>query len=405
MKRALDISILRRRSTLVIVLLIIVLVDLLLVTLLAYSMLSGHSVLQGQVSPTSSVAGDVPVEGVSTAQFSDAHVPAYDVTPTPVVYTTPIVSPIPPPTALPFFEGPIVYGRSCGGDDLIAYRLGSGPSARIIVGGIHGGYEWNTVDLVSQTLSYFQGRQEPIPSEVTLYIVPCANPDGYAAAFDLSGRVNADGVDLNRNWDYQWQMTATHGVRPVYAGEFPFSEPETAALRDFILNNNVELAIFYHSAMGKVFSGAERDNCFTYELAEMMAGATGYPHDPAGVPGQITTGDAIDWLSMQGIAGIEIELTNHQDIEWDRNLAGIRAFLEWKIPDAGPVTPPISANDDYSYITYTVQPGEVLSVIAERYGVSLEKLIYVNDIVEPDRINAGDVILIPVGTGSDDANE
>jgi hypothetical protein len=58
---------------------------------------------------------------------------------------------------------------------------------------------------------------------------------------------------LNRNWDYQWQMTATHGMRVVSAGSYPFSEPETAALRDFILLNDVELVIFYHSAMGVVF--------------------------------------------------------------------------------------------------------------------------------------------------------
>ena len=40
----------------------------------------------------------------------------------------------------PFFEGPFSYGRSFGGRSLLAYRFGTGPSVRIIVGGIHGGY-------------------------------------------------------------------------------------------------------------------------------------------------------------------------------------------------------------------------------------------------------------------------
>jgi len=238
----------------------------------------------------------------------------------------------PPPTSTPeqpFFEGPFTYGRSFNGFPLLAYRLGTGPSAHVIIGGIHGGYEWNTVELVSETLKYLQENHALVPDDVTLYIIPCANPDGYAAGTDREhGRMNGNNVDLNRNWDYQHQMTATHGTRPVDAGEFPFSEPETAALSGFILEQKVEAAIFYHSAMAKIFYGAERDKSATYELAEVVSEATGYPIAD-GVPGQITTGDAVDWMSAQGLAGIEVELTNHEDIEWERNLQGLLVFLDW----------------------------------------------------------------------------
>ena len=66
----------------------------------------------------------------------------------------------------------------------------------------------------------------------------------------------------------------------------------------------------------------------TYELALVVSEATGYSV-AASVPGQTTTGDAIDWMSSQGLAGIEVELTNHEDIEWERNLQGLLAFLDW----------------------------------------------------------------------------
>ena len=257
----------------------------------------------------------------------------------------PVISPVFTAVATPirgtptpvFFEGPIVYGFSYEQRPLEAYRIGTGASARAIIGGIHGGYEWNTVELVNDMLTYFRENPDLISPDTTLYIITCANPDGYAAGTSPEiARMDGNGVDLNRNWDYQWQMTATHGMRVVSAGSYPFSEPETAALRDFILLNDVELVIFYHSAMGVVFSGADRISSVTYDLAEMLSGVTGYPHQSEGVPGQITTGDSIDWLSTQGIAAAEIELSTHQLIgedEWQKNLSGVLAFLNWSIPE------------------------------------------------------------------------
>jgi len=55
------------------------------------------------------------------------------------------------------------------------------------------------------------------------YLLPIMNPDGYVV-FD---RYNAHGVDLNRNWDGPGS-----GEDP-WGGPYPFSEPETCAVRDF----------------------------------------------------------------------------------------------------------------------------------------------------------------------------
>lgn len=340
---------------------------------------------------------------VSDWTATDTAVPAPtalpDPTRAPLSTLPPTSAPRPTSTPIPFFESPIVYGTSVEGRPLVAYRFGTGPSARAIIGGIHGGYEWNTVELVSRTLEYFREHPEQVPPGVTLYLIPCMNPDGYAAGRDLAARTNRNGVDLNRNWDYQWQITATHGTRPVFAGSAPFSEPETAALRDFILQRNIELVIFYHSAMGKIFSGAERDRCPTEELAIMMSRVTGYPYAPEGVPGQITTGDAIDWLSAQGIPAIEIELTDHQNIEWERNLPGILAFLQWSIPGKSTAgSPPVSPGSQ-NCRTYTVQPGDTLLHIALEFGVTLEALMSANGIRNPDLIQAGQTLCIPVGDG------
>jgi hypothetical protein len=260
------------------------------------------------------------------------------------------------------------------------------------------------VEFVSDTLTYLRENPELIPPDVTLYLIPNMNPDGYVAGRDaITGRPNANDVDLNRNWDYEWQPVASHGTRPVSGGTEAFSEPETAHTRDFILEHDLEAVIFYHSAMGVVFSGADRESSATFELTELLSQATGYPHQTEGMPGQITTGDAIDWLSVEGIAGTEIELTTHDRIgeaERERNRSGILAFLNWDAPGAGEVV------EGNGWIDYTVQPGETLSGIAFEHDIlpgtpAYQELLSINDIEDEDSIVAGDVIRIPVSTGGE----
>ena len=45
--------------------------------------------------------------------------------------------------------------------------------------------------------------------------------------------------------------------------------------------------------------------------------------------------------------------------------------------------------------THTVKSGEVLSVIAAQYGVTMDAIMKANDITNPDRIFAGQVLIIP----------
>jgi hypothetical protein len=69
----------------------------------------------------------------------------------------------------------------------------------------------------------------------------------------------------------------------------------------------------------------------------MMSRVTGYRHLPNGVPGQFTTGNAIDYLtSKANITAIEVELLNRQDIDWERNRRGIQFFLKWDLTEIRP---------------------------------------------------------------------
>ena len=58
----------------------------------------------------------------------------------------------------------------------------------------------------------------------------------------FTGRFNGQDVDLNRNWDCNWQPTGIWRDQVVNAGRSVFSEPETLALRDFFLAQPVAVS-------------------------------------------------------------------------------------------------------------------------------------------------------------------
>src|SRR3989338_11578153 len=71
-----------------------------------------------------------------------------------------------------------VIGTSAGGNNITAYHFGEGDSDLLFVGGIHGGYEWNTVLVAYQLMDYLKANSNVIPANVKVTVVPVLNPDG-----------------------------------------------------------------------------------------------------------------------------------------------------------------------------------------------------------------------------------
>jgi predicted deacylase len=165
-----------------------------------------------------------------------------------------------------------VIGQTWEKRDIIAVTIAKDISkahtkpALFYTGTIHA-REWIGVELAIAFAKYVDENLEydllvrDILEKSTIYLVPCANPDGFEYSREhysfwrKNRRVNADGsfgVDLNRNFPIGFKKSKDPSSN-VYGGPEPFSEPETRALRDFVNSHpNIAIALDYHS-QGNVF--------------------------------------------------------------------------------------------------------------------------------------------------------
>ncbi|KAL3859594.1 hypothetical protein ACJMK2_009808 [Sinanodonta woodiana] len=124
--------------------------------------------------------------------------------------------------------------------------------AIIIDGGIHA-REWISPASVIWMMDKLVFNPHADPEVTTLlnhfdfYMIPVLNPDGYEFSrtndrlWRKNRKVNSGstciGVDLNRNFDYQWNPNnggSTNPCNTVYSGTGGLSEPESASLAKFI---------------------------------------------------------------------------------------------------------------------------------------------------------------------------
>lgn len=238
----------------------------------------------------------------------------------------------PTPTAERALYGHELLGQSWEGRPIVAYWFGDGRYKVVLVGNIHGGTEENTYWLALEMIAYYEEHVDEVPCDVTLWIIPTANPDGLAKGT----RRNAHGVDLNRNAytngdscaenDWMRDTHTSEGVVVGGGGSYPFSEVETQLLRDFL--RDAQVAIFYHSFAGMVFVTSCADHPPSAELARTLSEATGYPFVEEGWTSYPVTGGMVDYLAYRGVGAAEVELTDRKDTEFDRNLIGVRAVME-----------------------------------------------------------------------------
>jgi hypothetical protein len=84
-----------------------------------------------------------------------------------------------------------------------------------------------------------------------------------------------------------------------------------------------------HSAALGIFSGGLPPDDYSIRLAKAIAAVTTYPYPPINV-GCVYTGGFTDWANEEGIAALDVELTDHTHTDFEMNLKVLETFLNWK---------------------------------------------------------------------------
>ncbi len=140
---------------------------------------------------------------------------------------------------------------------IVALKISADPSrnlpnkTEVLFVAMHHAREWIGVEVLLRMAEFlleqydYSPRIKEIVDSTEIWLVPMLNEDGYRYSWEKdrywrkNRRHNADnsyGVDLNRNYDADWggEGSSKKGSSDVYCGTAPFSEPETAAIRDLL---------------------------------------------------------------------------------------------------------------------------------------------------------------------------
>ncbi|MGV3742184.1 MAG: M14 family zinc carboxypeptidase [Burkholderiaceae bacterium] len=126
------------------------------------------------------------------------------------------------------------------------------PVRVLLLGGIHGD-ELTAASIVFKWMEFLRG---PLAQTFEWKIVPVVNPDGLLAT--TPKRVNANGVDLNRNFPTpNWKQeaprywkTKTRSDPRRFPGHAPLSEPESHWLNEEIERYRPHVIISVHAPFG-----------------------------------------------------------------------------------------------------------------------------------------------------------
>ena len=212
-------------------------------------------------------------------------------------------------------------GRSVENRELLLIEFGRGDT-KVFVCGTHHAREYMATTYLMyaidryayayRTGSMWNGYSpRDILDEITFCIVPMVNPDGvnlvqnglsstpYADEISKmkiidkgygysSWKANVHGVDVNWNYDKDWSAKRNKNERGStgFNGDYPNSEPETAAVSAYVDKNSFEAFLSFHT-QGQIFywSDSKSNPMYIQNAIKKDTGFTPYEDEGTGVGG------------------------------------------------------------------------------------------------------------------------
>ena len=242
-------------------------------------------------------------------------------------------------------------GKSIENRSILAMKISDNPETveqeeKILVVGDTHAREIMTVEVPVYMIKFLLERYgsdseiKNIVDNYELWFVPMVNPDGHVRVEqgDIWWRKNTrdnnndgiiddnDGVDLNRNYGFTWGYddlgSSPSPSSDSYRGTGAFSEPETQAIRDLVINNNFTYAIDYHSyagvilyPWGHILDASEDDSYFSSIANNMKKVLKSYTSGQISHVMYYSNGDSVDWeyggIEKNKVISFGIELASN----------------------------------------------------------------------------------------------
>lgn len=218
-----------------------------------------------------------------------------------------------------------VYGQSYLGRDLVCVRIGDEAAEKslLITFAVHG-FEGESdhdgrylVEMAERLIAHYDEHPEELRGHA-LYVIPCVNPDGVEEGVteDGFGRMNAQEIDINRDFDSDWKYRNTARYR---TGDAPFATPEARAVKDLMEKISPTYGVDVHGWINGVYG--------TKALARCFRNAFGFKHRAYQSGGKLS-----QWMQDHTEAAVLVELPSRPSREGyvDKNAQKlIQALNEW----------------------------------------------------------------------------
>lgn len=221
-------------------------------------------------------------------------------------------------TPITWSESSEVFGYSVQSRPLRAHILGNGADVTLIFAAVHGN-ETATPYLVEQLRLHLRRHPEILIGR-RVVLLPTLNPDG----LNRRSRVNARGVDINRNYPGTWRKPK-RGERHR-SGPSPASEPETRAMMRLVAKYRPTKIVSIHQPLYCLAYSGERSR----GLALAIAKANGYKvKDNIGYPTPGGFGGYCDKIIKTPVVTLELPWQNPQ-AAWKRNARALITAIQFR---------------------------------------------------------------------------